>query len=913
MQSVKTTANSKEISVSNPAQKSPGSFFKPFIQAKLSINQPNDIFEQEADAMSERVMHKDGRQSEFNTTAKNSTPFFSPRVIPGQSVQRTCEPCEKNLLKNQEPTAETETLVQLKEKSFYDRSSHATVIQRKCSGCTKKEKLRRKSDSSGQSAPSFIETDLRNARGSGSPLPETTRREMEASFGADFSDVSIHTGHAAAQINSSIGAHAFTHGNDIYFNEGKYNTGTGSGKKLLAHELTHVIQQGGSNRLSRSLDGNQKQPLLRTGKPAIQGKWYNFSIPFTDYEFDPSISGIKTAAGLTYDAGKWAYRQGKYIVGNAYECAKATGRSAWKLATLDFDSLPDLLGMEKPAGGGPALIDWISFVVNHPCLKMIPGYRLVLYGGEKLVSAAKFLKGAWHMVNNPDEAIEAIRTSSLLNGMITGISPMAQSLALKSVTFSSPSAEILDGIYRHLSPKLTYLFNNWWEVLKSAGWDLIWPWPGVKTDLGIIWDELGNCVDNLWDLRISDAADNLLAVWRTVNSMLGRLYGWFLIASVLIGAIIGAFFGGAGAIPGALLGFEFAMAVGKGLLISTIAAETASIAKAGLDLVFSRQSLPEKENDYEQIANSGITLAITGIMAVLGALAIRFAKGLISKIAGIFKPLQKGATVSTGGAGKGGGTGGAGQGEPWWTQPSIKGGKGSSTGSTSGPVARGGGSTGDVVGNTALKIEPRPVIEVAPPAPKPKLKLVPQQPPAAAKTPAIPTKTGPVIGGLTGAETAKKLKEKQDEEDKKTICYGISIVLRIEGYTFVPITSSPTPNDLRIPACILRTATGITDDDFIFRNIAVGRFIVRGNPEYVAAPNPEGNIHSEDEVFRLAEQRFGAGNFTLDALFTERRPCARCTGNIFRFPRTPGFLVYCIINNDYNWRQIRNAYNDGRI
>jgi hypothetical protein len=70
-----------------------------------------------------------------------------------------------------------------------------------------------------------------------------TRAEMETGFGADFSQVNIHTGSQAVQMNKELGAQAFTHGKDIYFNEGKYNPNSNAGKHLLAHELTHTIQQ----------------------------------------------------------------------------------------------------------------------------------------------------------------------------------------------------------------------------------------------------------------------------------------------------------------------------------------------------------------------------------------------------------------------------------------------------------------------------------------------------------------------------------------------------------------------------------------------------------------------------------------------------------------------------------------------
>ena len=93
--------------------------------------------------------------------------------------------------------------------------------------------------------PAGMESRLNSSRSSGSPLPLTLRSQMEDSFGFDFSSVSIHTDAPAAQMSRDINARAFTHGNDIFFNSGQYQPENPSGQHLLAHELTHVVQQTG--------------------------------------------------------------------------------------------------------------------------------------------------------------------------------------------------------------------------------------------------------------------------------------------------------------------------------------------------------------------------------------------------------------------------------------------------------------------------------------------------------------------------------------------------------------------------------------------------------------------------------------------------------------------------------------------
>jgi hypothetical protein len=79
--------------------------------------------------------------------------------------------------------------------------------------------------------------------GGGSPLDEDVRTDMEARMGQDFSDVRIHTGDAADASARSVSAHAYTVGSNIVFQRGGYEPGSAAGQQLLAHELTHVVQQ----------------------------------------------------------------------------------------------------------------------------------------------------------------------------------------------------------------------------------------------------------------------------------------------------------------------------------------------------------------------------------------------------------------------------------------------------------------------------------------------------------------------------------------------------------------------------------------------------------------------------------------------------------------------------------------------
>lgn len=83
-------------------------------------------------------------------------------------------------------------------------------------------------------------------KGGGQPLSDSTRAFFEPRFGNDFSKVRVHTDHKADESAKSINAQAYTSGNDIVFSQGRYSPDNVSGKRLLGHELTHVVQQNGS-------------------------------------------------------------------------------------------------------------------------------------------------------------------------------------------------------------------------------------------------------------------------------------------------------------------------------------------------------------------------------------------------------------------------------------------------------------------------------------------------------------------------------------------------------------------------------------------------------------------------------------------------------------------------------------------
>ena len=200
-----------------------------FFRPKLMTNQPNDTYEQEADSMAERVI---------GLTEKNivQTKFFKP----------------------------------------------LSMIQRKCADCKEEEKkLQRKEKNNEETAAAEkLENHISGLHQGGHPLSKDVLSFFEPRFRYDFGNVRIHADSAATESAQSLNALAFTTGNNIVFNHGQYSPGTKSGKKLLSHELTHVVQQNDStaNKAGRLVQREMDQhdpihdPLLdrfseETGEP----------------------------------------------------------------------------------------------------------------------------------------------------------------------------------------------------------------------------------------------------------------------------------------------------------------------------------------------------------------------------------------------------------------------------------------------------------------------------------------------------------------------------------------------------------------------------------------------------------------------------------------------------------------------
>jgi Domain of unknown function (DUF4157) len=224
-----------------PASAATGASPAPFFQAKLSVNTPGDAYEQEADRVADSVMAGQTVQLRQGTASNPvQTKCASCEAAEHKKeeeelpVQRKCDDCEHE--NPEEQNAPTST---------------AGMVQMKCSACAEKERqISRKDhgDSGVRTAPDSVTSVLQQS--SQETLPASTRSLMEHRMGYDFSQVSIHNNSQAAESASAIQARAYTHGNQIVFGSNQYQPGTPQGDRLIAHELTHVVQQ--SSNIQRS-------------------------------------------------------------------------------------------------------------------------------------------------------------------------------------------------------------------------------------------------------------------------------------------------------------------------------------------------------------------------------------------------------------------------------------------------------------------------------------------------------------------------------------------------------------------------------------------------------------------------------------------------------------------------------------
>jgi Domain of unknown function (DUF4157) len=188
------------------------------LQAKLEVSQPGDVFEQEADRVADEVMRPAAAEAARTSSAPPSPP----------PIQRLCSECKEE---------EAGTLARQQDEPRPQDEE----------GALEAKELPGKQP---QVSPP-LEARIASLRTGGEPLAARERGFFEPRFGSDFSGVRVHADSQAGEVARAVEARAFTTGRHVFFGSGQYAPGDEAGRRLLAHELTHVVQQGGGERLHR--------------------------------------------------------------------------------------------------------------------------------------------------------------------------------------------------------------------------------------------------------------------------------------------------------------------------------------------------------------------------------------------------------------------------------------------------------------------------------------------------------------------------------------------------------------------------------------------------------------------------------------------------------------------------------------
>ncbi len=245
-----------------------------YMQAKLAISHPQDNAEKEADKVGRQVARA-AREAPAEPADKQQKTAQRESLEPGVEVETTKA---KDEVIAPKPVPEAENIQRLTPppsatpEQQTDTKSAATAAT---AASTKPPQTvqREAADAlAGQQTSAETEQRIEARRGAGGGLPKAVEDEMSARFNQDFSGVHIHTDKEAGELCTETNARAFTVGNDIFFAPGEFAPDSDAGRELLAHELTHVVQQGGAvqRRIQREPATGPGDSKKKTGKGTLK-------------------------------------------------------------------------------------------------------------------------------------------------------------------------------------------------------------------------------------------------------------------------------------------------------------------------------------------------------------------------------------------------------------------------------------------------------------------------------------------------------------------------------------------------------------------------------------------------------------------------------------------------------------------
>jgi Domain of unknown function (DUF4157) len=332
-------------------------------QTKLTINKPGDEREQVADVREE--MKSDPTSPsvapalsfDFTRIPVTAPPIQRKPTIssPGDAFEREADDVADKVMRMVEPTP---------------ISSAPAAIQRKCAECEAEEKktIQTKPTPSAHTGAALdAGAAVRAAEQGGGPLPREVRSYFEPRFGHDFSRVRVHADSDAADGARAVRARAYTVGRDIVFGSGEYAPATIGGKRLLAHELTHVVQQESASAAGQRPLRSVMVPFA-PGAPMIQRK--------EECNLDPiekECAGAATACLTAKDYCKTKYPNPKDI--DKLHADAVRGANGYK---EKFPNAADNL-LHFLAGSGKEKVMNIDIFRNHPATQQKYGEHMAKF------------------------------------------------------------------------------------------------------------------------------------------------------------------------------------------------------------------------------------------------------------------------------------------------------------------------------------------------------------------------------------------------------------------------------------------------------------------------------------------------------------------------------------------------------
>ncbi len=213
---MKSAAKKSSAASTSASQLSSQPFISPSIQRKMTLSNPGDKLEREADSMAERVMR-----------------MPAPAAPAKEELQRQADD------RLQRGATPQEQVKRKEEEKLRKAPQPEESLNRK-----EEEKLQRKEGDGTSTVDAGTQSAVRSGATGGEPLSSGTRSFMEPRFGADFGGVRVHSDEQSARLGGQLAARAFTYQNHVFFARDQYQPETGAGRRLLAHELSHTVQQG---------------------------------------------------------------------------------------------------------------------------------------------------------------------------------------------------------------------------------------------------------------------------------------------------------------------------------------------------------------------------------------------------------------------------------------------------------------------------------------------------------------------------------------------------------------------------------------------------------------------------------------------------------------------------------------------